>query len=359
MPSFLFRSIRRMVPVRAGLFIMLVMPASTSYQLQNYSFGSGGTSNATSTSYAAETLAGEQSQGLLSSAAYKAGSGLQYTNQADVPPAPALTNPSNYYNKLHIVLSTGGNPSDTLFAIAISTDNFATDTRYVQSDMTVGATLGLEDYQTYAAWGGASGADIIGLAAGTTYTVKAKAWQGKFTETGYGPTASVATSDPQLSFDIDVAATDVDNSVTTLDLGSLPAGSVVTGTNRVWIDLDTNGATGGKVYVSAANSGLYSSTASHTISSATGNLAALQSGFGAQGASVAQTSGGPLAMVAPYDGSSDTVGVTDTTIREIFSTSAPIVGGRGSFVLKAKSANTTPAAGDYVETLTVIASGSF
>ncbi len=339
---------------------MLVMPASTSYQLQNYSFGSGGTSNATSTDYAAETLAGEQSQGLLSSAAYKAGTGLQYTNQADVPPAPTFTNPSNYYNKLHIVLATGGNPTDTLFAIAISTDGFVADTRYVQSDATIGATLGLEDYQTYAAWGGASGMDIIGLAAGTTYTVKVKAWQGKFTETGYGPTAAVATSNPQLSFDIDIGTSSSDeNEIRDIDLGSLPAGSVVTSGNRVWIDLDTNGTTGGKVYVSSANGGLYSSTASHTISSATADLSAAQSGFGAQGASVAQGSGGPLALVAPYNGSSDTVGVTNTTIREIFSTSAPITAGRGSFVLKAKSANTTPAAGDYVETLTVIASGSF
>jgi hypothetical protein len=336
------------------------MPASTSYQLKDYSFGSGGTSNATSTDYAAETLSGEQSEGMLTSAAYGIGTGLQYTNQANVPPAPTFTNPANYYNKLQIVLAIGSNPSDTLFAIAISTDNFATDTRYVQSDATVGASLGLEDYQTYAAWGSATGTTIIGLASGTTYTVKVKAWQGKFTETGYGPTAAVATSNPQLSFDIDIGTLSTDdNSITTLDLGSLPAGSVVASTNKVWIDLDTNGVNGGKVYVSAANGGLYSLTAGHTISSASGNLSVLSTGFGAQGSSVAQGSGGPLAMVSPYDGTSDTVGVTDTTIREIFSTSAPITAGRGSFVLKAKSANTTPAALDYVETLTIIASGSF
>lgn len=341
------------VPV--GIFLVFVMPASTTYQLKDYSFGSGGTSNATSSNYAAETLAGEQSAGKLDGTTYDIGSGLQFTNQANVPPAPTFTNPSSYYNKLKIVLDTGGNPTDTVFAIAISTDNFVSDTRYVQSDDTVGVALGVEDYQTYANWGGATGTLIIGLVPSTTYQVKVKAWQGKFTETGYGPTASAATVSPQMTFDIDVSASDVDNSVSTINLGNLYAGTVVDSPEKIWLDFITNGENGGRIYVYSSNAGLQSTVAGYTISAVTGNLTVLSEGFGAQ----ESTSTNGLSADALYDQSGNTVGIVDTSIREIFTASAPTTNGRGSFLLKAKSSSVTPAAGDYTETLTVIASASF
>jgi hypothetical protein len=315
--------------------------------------------NGASSSYAIEGIAGEQDATKLSGTTYDLGPGLQFTNQANVPPAPTFTNPANYYNKLKLVLSTGSNPSDTLFAIAISTDNFTT-TNYVQSDTTVGATLGLEDYQTYSAWGGASGFTIIGLTAGTTYKVKVKSWQGKFTETGYGPESSASTVDARLTFDIDVSATDSDTDPPYItDIGSLVAGTVTSSPEKIWVDFDTNGESGGKVYVVANNAGLQSSRASYTISSVTGNLTALSEGFGAQGSSATQSAGGPFSITGAYNLSSNNVAVTDKTIREIFTTSAPVTSARGSFLLKAKSSAVTPAASDYTETLTVVASASF
>lgn len=341
-------------------FFLFAFPASTTYRLEGYGFGGGGEENMTSTNYAADAITGEVSEDQFSGAGYNLGAGLAFEIMANVPPAPTFTNPSNYYNKLQLVLDTGNNPTDTKFAIAISTDNFTT-TNYVQSDNTVGATLGIEDYQTYAAWGGAIGFDVIGLAANTTYKVKVKSFQGKFSESGYGPIAIATTVSPQLSFDIDIGTTSgVNNDPPySIAFGDLPAGSVVGSTNKVWVDFETNGTTGGRVYVSSTNAGLYSSTVNYTISAVTGDLSSLQSGFGAQGSTATQSSGGPLSIVSPYNVSSDNVGITNTTIREIFSSSNPIVGGRGSFLLKAKSANTTPAAGDYIETLTVVASGSF
>lgn len=352
---FSWRYIMRMLlPLPAGVFLIFVMPASTTYQLKDYGFGAGGTSNATSTNYAAETLAGEQGGGKLDGTTYDLGSGLQFTNQANVPAAPTFTNPSNYYNKLKIVIATSGNPTDTKFAIAISDDDFVT-TRYVQSDDTVGATLSIEDYQTYASWGGASGTLIVGLTPNTTYKVKVKAWQGKFTETGYGPTASAATVNPTMTFDIDVSASDEENSVTSINFGDLIAGAVTDSPQKIWVDFQTNGESGGRVYVSGSNAGLESSVANYTISTVTGNLTVLSEGFGAQGSSVA----GGLSIATAYDLTSNNVAVTDTTIREIFTASAPITSGRGSFLLKAKSSSVTPAAPDYTETLTVIASASF
>ena len=347
-------------PLRLGFVFLFVLPASTNYQLKDFNYGGGGVGNATSSNYAVMGTLGEQNEDQLQGTNYDLGAGLVFTNQANVPPAPTFTNPANYYNKLKLILATGSNPSDTKFAIASSTDNFSSDTRYVQNDNTVGSTLGTEDYQTYSTWGGASGFLIIGLLANTTYTVKVKAWQGKYTETGYGPTASVATVGQKLTFDIDVSASDTDTSPPfTTNFGDLIAGAVTSSPEKIWVDFDTNGESGGRVYVVASNAGLTSSRASYTISAVTGNLTALSEGFGAQGSTATQTSGGPFDIATAYNLSSNNVAVTDTTVREIFTTSGPVTGGRGSFLLKAKSSAVTPAASDYTETLTVIASASF
>lgn len=347
--------VKKAFPLPLGFFLIFSFPASTNYQLKDFGYGGGGTANSASTNYAIEGITGEQGEDQLQGTTYDLGPGLEFTNQANVPTAPTFTNPSNYYNKLKIVINTASNPSDTKFAIAISADNFASDTRYVQNDDTVGSTLGSEDYQTYANWGGASGELIIGLLSNTTYTVKVKAMQGSFTETGWGPTASAATVTPALTFDIDVAATDTDNSVTTLDLGSLPSGTVVDSSDKIWVDFVTNGESGGRVYVYGSNAGLLSSRAAYTISAVTGNLTALTEGFGAQGSTA--TNG--LSEATLYDQTGNTVGTIDTAIREIFTATAPTTSGRGSFLLKAKSSAVTPAASDYTETLTVVASASF
>lgn len=343
-----------------GLCLLFAFPASTNYQLKDFGYGGGGVGNGTSSNYAIEGILGEQNEDQLQGTTYDLGAGLQYTNQANVPPAPTFTNPSNYYNKLKLTLDTGNNPSDTKFAITISTDNFVSDNRFVQNDNTVGATLGLEDYQTYSTWGGASGFNIIGLTAGTTYTVKVKAWQGKYTETGYGPSASAATVSQQLTFDIDVSATDTDTDPPfSTNFGDLLAGTVTDSPQKIWVDFTTNGESGGRVYVVASNAGLASSRASYTINAVTGNLTSLTEGFGAQGSSASQTSGSPFTIAPAYDLTSNNVSITDTTVREMFTVSGPVTGGRGSFLLKAKSSAVTPAASDYTETLTVIASASF
>jgi hypothetical protein len=342
-----------------GLMLIFVFPASTNYQLKDYGFGSGGVGNATSPNYSMNAISGEMSGGKETSINYGMGAGLNYINQANVPIAPALDNPNNYYNRLRLTISPSGNPSNAKFAVAISRDNFVT-TQYIQNDNTIGNSLGLEDYQTYASWGGASGIDVIGLVSGTTYVVKVKAITGKFTETGYGPVASAVTANPTLTLDIDVAVADTETSPPYgVSFGNLTAGAVNSSSQKVWIDFSTNGEAGGKVYVSGLNGGLKSVTNNYLIDSMTGNLITAAEGFGAQATSVAQASGGPLAVVAMYNQAADNVGIIDQIAREIFTTAAPISGGRGSFVLKAKSSNVTPAANDYAETFTVVASGNF
>ncbi|HSX48427.1 MAG TPA: hypothetical protein VLF41_02915 [Candidatus Nanoarchaeia archaeon] len=334
------------------------MPASNNFKLNNFGFGNGGTNTSTSTSYNLQGIAGETNGSAGAGSTVNSKPGFIETEQANVP-IITLSNPSNYYNKLKFVIDQQNNPSDALYALAISTDNFAT-TNYIKSDNTIGSTLTLADYQTYATWGGASGGLVIGLTPNTTYYVKAKATQGKFTESGYGPVSSAATVAQQLSFDIDVSPTDSDTSPPyATNIGTITQNVITTSTDRIWVDFQTNAEKGGKVYGSATNAGLHSATVSYTIAAVTGDLASLTEGYGIQSASATQSAGGPIAAVSPYNGSSGSVGLVNTILSIIYQTSNPITAGRASFVIKAKSKALTPPASDYTETMRLIAAGSF
>lgn len=221
-------------------------PTSTNYELKDYTFGGGGTAKSDSTNFSIFGVAGEVESGQPGSTNFKAGAGLIFTMQADVPGAPTFTNPATNYDRLKIVINTGGNPSDAQFAVAISSDNFATDTRYVKSDNTVGATLASADWRTYTSWGGATGIFVRTLAANTTYTVKVKARRGNFTETGYGPTAQATTSNPSLTFGI---------SSSTLTFNNLNSGNSYTDSTKTTVlTTSTNAYNGYTVY--GRNTGL-------------------------------------------------------------------------------------------------------
>jgi hypothetical protein len=337
-------------------------PASGNYKVLEYGFGSGGVASASSNGYSLFGTLGQVDQGSPASALYFIGAGLEYEIMASAPAAPIFVNPSNYYNKLHITVNRGGaDPSDYEYAIAISASD-AAHFEFLRPDQTLGEELTDENWQSYSSWGGASGTDIIGLIPGSTYYARVAARHGKyFTQSWWSPISTAATVNPSLSFDIDVSGSDTETSPPyVLNVGNLPPDTVTTSSERVWIDITTNGTSGGFVSVSGSNSGLTSSSVSHTINSATADLTAQPSGYGAQYASTGQTSGGPMEALSPYDGSSNNVGVLDTAKRYMFDSSdAPVTGGRVSFRIKAKATNTTPSASDYADILTILATGSF
>lgn len=218
-------------------FMLFVLPASTQYEMHDYGFGSGGVGIASSSSYSVSGISGEVSANKLSGSTYELGPGLQFVRQSNTPAAPTFTNPASHYNKLKFVLDDGGNPIDTLFAIAISTDDFTT-TNYIQSDNTVGTSA---VYQTYSAWGGTSGAFVTGLSSSTTYKIKAKAVQTKYTESAWSAAASASTTSPSLSYDIDISSTDSETAAPyVVSFGTLSVGSVTTSSEKIWVDLDTN-----------------------------------------------------------------------------------------------------------------------
>lgn len=335
------------------------LPVSTNYQLESYEFGGGG-GVSESSNYGIQGIVGD-GQGSASSSSYGINSGLSYEQNANAPTV-VLENNGSWYNKLLVKIGSENNASDTTYAIAISDDNFVT-TEYVQDDNTVGSVLGGEDYQTYSAWGSGSGEYIIGLTPNTTYSVKVKALQGKYTESAYGPAASAATTNVSLTFDLDIGgSSDPGESAYPyfVSLGQLTPGSIATATNRIWVDLSTNSEAGAYVYIYDQYGGLRSSNYNYTISSVSNDLTGVSEGFGVQVETVGESSGGPMVAIAPYNGGGDTVGIVNTTIRELFSTSSTqISSGRGSFLMKTKPGTTTPASGDYTDVFTLIASSTF
>ena len=339
--------------------VLFVMPTSTNYKIHDYGIGGGGSSGS-SANFGLTAKIGELGGALSDGTNYSLGSGVLFTQLANIPGAPTLTNPSSYYNKLRLVIDAGGNPSDAKFAVAISTDNFLT-TQYVKSDFTVGTTLDLADYQTYSGWGGATGVLITGLEQDTTYQVKARAMHGEFTESGYSATAQASTSQVSLTIDLDISAVDTESSPPyVLNFGALAPGVVTTAGQKIWVDLDTNAVDGAEVYVQAGSDGLSSVSAAHTITSVTGDLGSVIEGYGLQAHSAGQLAGGPLVALPPYNLALNSVGELNTlSLKTVLQSTAPVTGGRATFFLKAKSATTTPAAADYSQLLTVTAAARF
>jgi hypothetical protein len=345
-----------------SLFTFGSLPTTSNYSLQSFGFGSGGTSNSTTSNYALEGITGELSGQTATTSNYQAKPGFIQTEQANVPKV-TLSNPNSYYDKLKFVLDQQSNPTDALYALQVCvgvdwTPSCGGTTLYVKSDDTLGASLTLTDYQTYSAWGGASGTTIIGLANNTTYYIRAKATQGKFTESGYGPSSNAATVGQQLSFCL-YSNANCGAGGSSEAFGGLTAGSIANSPTNIGVDFATNANAGGKIYIYSLNAGLSSTSASFTLSSATADLSSVNSGYGAQVVSSSQSSGGPFSSVLPYNGSGNNVGVLNTTASAIIGSTSPLSGGTGAIQLQAKPSNTTPEASDYTDTITVIAAAAF
>jgi hypothetical protein len=341
--------------------LFAALPSTTNYQLNSYGFGSGGTANSGTANYSLEGISGEISSQTSSTSTYSALPGFNQTQQANVPTV-TFTNPSNYYDKLLFVINQQGNPSDALYALKIGTTTTTcasqTNIKFVKSDHTIGSTLTLADYQDYATWGGAGGTTIIGLAANTTYCLQAKATQGKFTESAYGPASSAATVGQSISFCLYTNA-NCGAGGNSVSFGGLLPATVTNAPNNIGLNFATNADLGGNVYIYGLNGGLRSSAASYTLSSATADLSSVTEGFGAQIASVSQSTGGPLSKVSPYNGTANNVGAIGTSISTLFSSSSPLTGGTGAVQLQVRPSNATPEATDYSETITLIAAASF
>lgn len=328
--------------------LFAVAPSSTNYTLQAYDVVGGGGSSS-STNYGLQSAAGSPGN-TLGSSNYKLPAGVKASTTAAVPPAPSFTNTSNSYSELKLTLNTTGLPGDYKYLIAISDDNFAT-TKYVQPDHTIGTTVAITNYQTYGAWGGASGFTVLGLAADTTYKAKVAALQGGSTGSGFGPEATASTVAPSVTFALSTSLAATPPFAVQFD--TVAPDTVTAGSATITADITTNAAHGGALLLKDANNGLWSATRSHTISSATANLTSTATGYGAQVTGTSQGGGGPMVAASPYNGGGNSVGAITTSFQSFATFSSPVTSGSATLGLKAKTNITVPASTDFSDTLTL------
>ncbi len=181
------------IPASAG-------PQSTTYDLKAYEFGSGGITGNVSTTYSLFGNTGQVDSSSLNSTTFTAQAGLTYLLLANVPGTPTLAIPANNYDRIKVTLNTSSNPTDATYAIQVSTtSDFSSNNKYVQTDFTLGAS---PVFQSNSTWG-SSGFFVTGLSANTAYYFRAEAEQGKYTQTGFGPSTSQTTGTSTLSFSLD------------------------------------------------------------------------------------------------------------------------------------------------------------
>lgn len=223
---------------------------STNYRLEDSTFDSGD-DNSNSANYRSRDSIDGIETGDSNSANYKTVSGFQPGAYPGIPAQPTLTNTgSTLYNSLDFIVATGdGQQSDTNYAIAISSDSFAT-TYFIQTDDSLGTT---EAWQDYAGWNSGTGERVTGLSPSTTYEIKVKARYGPDSESGYSQTASATTSAPSLVVSITGISsgttiagvtTTVTSTGTTMGFGSLTVGDGSPNIAAQRVTVTTN-ATGG------------------------------------------------------------------------------------------------------------------
>ncbi len=344
---------------------LFIFPASSNYQLKGYKLGgASGTSDSTNNSLYG--VVGEGDEGVGSSSNYDLNAGDIYPIQANVPSAPTFVNSDSWYNKLHFTINVSNNPSDTTFAIAITDDNWAT-TRYVQSDNTIGDTLGTEDYQTYANWGGSSGEYITGLAPDTTYKIKVKAMHGDFTESPYGPEATAATVSPSITASIggissgsslEGITTDVTTTSSSVSFGELPFNTRQEAANSITVT--TNAVSGYQVSVRQESAMASSSDQIDSVSGTNASPSAwpsttiLRSAYGYHTSDEVLKTGNVNRFV-----SDDTFAAFDTTAYEVAYNPGPVTSGEQTNVVYAIEVGKAQSAGVYTHTITYTIYGVF
>ncbi len=276
----------------------------------------------------------------------------------------AICGPSGCYNKARFEIDTNDNPTDTLYSVMISLDNFVSDIKYIDGNTFSPegvSTHNLSDFLTKVDWENPD-FNIQGLQSGTLYYIRIVALHGDFTESQPGPIASATTSLGSVFFDIDIedqtgisAETASPYSIFFTGADELISGSTpVTAENRIWLDAASNSQGGFAIIIKGKNGGLKSNTTGQIIISATANLNSTSDGFGLQSEYINQDTYpylGSLTATTDYSGTGNSVGIVGTTATKIYESSAPIYNGRMALKVIAKPGTDKSAASDYQETI--------
>lgn len=275
----------------------------------------------------------------------------------------AVCGPSGCYDRARFEINPLSNPTDTLYAVEISIDNFVNDIKCVSASTFTpkDAKCNINDFRTENYWETET-FNIKGLNANTTYYIRTTALHGDFTQSDYTKIWNATTSPATVSFDIDIA----EATGTTAESASpysisftgddvlIAGAAATTNTDLIWLDADSNAYGGVSIIQFGRYGGLHSPTTSKTIVSSNGDLDTLGSeGFGLQSYYIGFTDvssyTGTLTATSNYSGTGNVVGIVGQNAAKIYEADGPLVNGRMGMYLKAKAGTEVTPATDYGE----------
>jgi hypothetical protein len=289
------------------------------------------------------------------------------------------------YDRAKVELNTQNNPIDTLYVVKIL-DVTNSITYFLKTDHTLGTSFNISNFMDKCDLQGKDSANtncddsgdtrwnvelqkynIFGLRPNTQYSASISALNGDFTGTDFGPNLTSITTNITIAFDLDIgpisSPTIETSSPYSINLGTLAPSNISTANDLIWIDLNTNTATGISMFVKDQYNGLNSSGG--TLNSQTEDLDIDIGGDGGYGLKTynytpSESALGPLLKASLYDTiNANQVGAVSTSINKIFYTEdiggnrGPIKDGRASIYVKAKTTNSN-SAGTYTDILTFI-----
>lgn len=275
----------------------------------------------------------------------------------------AICGSQGCYDKARFEINPMSNPTDTLYSVQISTDNFVSDIKCIDGSTFIpkSSSCNINDFRTESYWENET-FNVKGLDSDTQYYLRITALHGDFTQSDYSKINSATTSEGYIFFDIDIASS---SGITTESAspysiafsGSqqlIPGAAATTSSSLIWLDLDSSASGGVAVIQFGKYGGLYSSTTSQTILSNTENLDnPSEEGFGLQSYYIdyddSSSFYGNLAATTNYAGTINTVGAVSTTANKIYQGDGPIVGGRIGIYVKARAGTNRSTATDYSE----------
>ena len=282
----------------------------------------------------------------------------------------ALCGPGGCYDRARFEIEGYGNPSDTLYMIQISEDDFTSDIRCVDASTNKPKTLSscdINDFRTKEGWEQPD-FNLKGLDSGIEYYLRITAFHGDFTQSDFSIPATATTSMGYLEFDIDIAPDDGYTTKTnpphTISFigeeALLPGGVPVTSSSLIWLDLLSSSYGGVAIIQYGKNGGLYSPTTSETILSENEDISIPNSdGFGLQNYYVNFNGDSPyygeITPTSNYTGTDYMVGEVSQDAKKIYEATGLIVDGRMALYLKARASSERTPSTDYSENIYFIA----
>ena len=276
----------------------------------------------------------------------------------------ALCGVGGCYDKGRFEIEPYVNPSDTLYSIQISTDNFASDIKCIDGSTFQPKTLSscnINDFRTETYWEDED-FNVKGLQSGTEYYIRITALHGDFTQSDFSSVANSTTGEGSISFDIDIAISSgyttesaPPYSIAFSGAQQLIAGAAATtATSLIWLDVQSSSTGGVSIIQFGKNGGLLSATTAQNILSQNENLdAPMGEGFGLQSYYIDYDNSSPyygeITAMTNYAGTINTVGEVSTDAKKIYSGDGPIKDGRMGIYLKARAGVGITPASDYSE----------